>query len=73
MENYDLKAYKKSKVYCEHLAQIIKVLNLTEKGLSHFQIYLPVQKILEVIKNEKRVLEIHYEKNKKIKETKGKV
>lgn len=73
MQSYDLKAYKQSKVYCEHIEAILRSLHLAEKCLTHFKVYTSVQKILSVIEDEKRILQIHYEKYKKIKETKGKV
>lgn len=60
------KEYKQAKVHLEHLEAILKVLNLTQKGLSHFSVYIPVYKILDCIKEQKTVLESHVTKQKLI-------
>ena len=73
MVKHDLKKYKLSKVLTEHLEAILLVVNLSIKGLSHFRIYVPVNKILVVLEEQKKVLELHYGHQKKIKETKGKL
>lgn len=72
-ENHSLKSYKESLIVSEHLGAIIKVLNLTLKGLERFKVYIPVKKILLVIQDQKSVLESHYEKFQKIKSEKGRI
>lgn len=68
---YCITSYKTSKLFTLHLEAILKVLTLTETALAPFNIYLPVMRILNTITTEKRLLKIHYEKQKKICEEKG--
>ena len=67
----DFKNYKKAKVYVEHLSASLKVIDLSIKGLSLFSIYTPCRKILDVMKEEKKVLEAYLEHNKKVVANKG--
>lgn len=76
MEIINLNQYKQERlvqkqaaVLYNHLSAILLVLNLTERGLSMFCDYVPVYKILLIIKSQKQLLELHYEKYKKIQET----
>lgn len=68
---HDLKKYKESLAILPHLEAIIRVLNLTESALKHYNSYIPVIKILNSIRDQKALLEIHRIDYKKIKETKG--
>jgi len=72
MGKHSLKDYKEAIILTEHLDAILKVLNLTERGLEHFKLYIPVAKVLHTIKDQKSILEVHYEKAKRVKESKGK-
>ena len=69
----DLKKYKESIVVIEHISAILHVLNLTIRALSIFSIYAPVQRILYTLENEKYILESHYYKYKRIKDSKGRI
>lgn len=67
----DLKAYKDSLTYLPHLEAILKVINLSMKTLIPFKHFVGVYRILVVMEEEKQLLEMHRDKFKKIKESKG--
>lgn len=73
MEKHDLREYRLSKLHCDNLKLIIKILDLTKRGLTPFRIYSAALKVYNVVDEQKQILESHYEKYKKIKETKGKI
>lgn len=60
------KENKKIKMYIEHINAILQVLNLTVKGLEHFEVYIPVHRILKTCREEKRILESHLNKYKEL-------
>jgi hypothetical protein len=69
----DLKKYKESIVVIDHLNVILKIINLSIKGLQMFSMYTPVARILYTLENERAILECHYYKYNRIKESKGKI
>jgi len=68
---HDLKRYKEALAIYPHLEKILKILSFTEKSLSYFGTYIPVAKILMVIKSERYVLESYKKTYEDIKNTKG--
>lgn len=72
MSLHNLKNYKEAKAILPHIDAIIKVLNLTEKGLSHFNSFIPVARILKVIREEKSILESYKQEFEIVRKSKGK-
>lgn len=70
---HNLNQLKKARLYAEHVEAIIKVIDLSLKGLKHFEPYTSVARIMQVLNEERKVLQDHLDKCKKIKETKGKI
>lgn len=68
----DFKSYKKAKVYTEHITAILQVLNLSIAGLRLFSIYISVQRILDIMKEEKKILEAQLKIQKEVIINKGK-
>lgn len=68
---HNLKKYKESLVYITHLEAILLIIGLSIKGLLHYKAYVPVAKILLVMEDQKRVLESHLQKHRKIRDSKG--
>lgn len=56
------KELKKVKIYVEHLEAILKVMNLSIQGLTHFEVYIPVYQSLSTLREQKRILESHLNK-----------
>lgn len=73
MAVHNLKDYKRAKVNLLHLEAILKVYELSTKGLSNFEIYVSVQRVLPVLKEETYLIKSQIRKLKKIIEEKGKV
>lgn len=71
MSIHNFKKYKESKVVLPHLDAILKVLSLTEQSLTYFQVYIPVARLLVVLKHEKAILEDYKKEYETINETKG--
>jgi len=69
---HNFKNYKKAKVYVQHLEAILKVVDLSVKGLSLFEVYIPVHRILVVMKDERRFLESHLKEQQEIIRRRGK-
>lgn len=61
----DVKDKKKLKIINEDLVMMIKLCDLSLKAFTHYKRYLPVQEILNVLKSNKTLLEIHLNKTKK--------
>ena len=57
MSVHNLKKYKDAKAILPHIDNILKVLNLSEKALTHYSHFVSVARILKVIKYEKLELE----------------
>lgn len=70
---YDIKQLKASKIYITHLESILKVVDLSIKGLQHFELYDSVRRILNVMRDEQKILQLHLEKQKHILKNKGKL
>lgn len=68
-----LHEYRKAKVLAKDLEQIIKVINLTISALHFYSKYSPVNVIISTLQTNKTLLEIHYNKYKRIVETKGEI
>jgi len=62
----EFKETKKIKVYVEHLKAITKVVDLSIAGLKHFEVYIPVHRILRTLKDEKKILDSHLANYEKI-------
>ena len=73
MSVHKLGDYKISKTVVRDLEAILTVINLTIRGLQLFKHYIPVAKVLNVLENEKGILNAHLQKYTKINQEKGKV
>lgn len=69
-EIVNINEYKKAKILVGDLEKIIKVIDLTIKGLSYYKKYEPVSQIISNLQTNKSILEISYIKYKKILEKK---
>lgn len=61
-----IKEYKLAKIVVDDLDKVIKIVDLTIQGLSYFKKYNPVAQIISSLQTNKTVLEINYQKYKKI-------
>lgn len=64
------KAKKKAKLIAKELEQVVKIINLTIDGLSHFTKYMTVMETISVLQNNKTLIEIHLAKFKRLNENK---
>jgi len=69
----DLSEYRKAKIIIKDLDVILKIINLSISALHHYSKYAPVNLIISTLQTNKTLLEIHYNKYKRIVETKGKM
>jgi hypothetical protein len=69
----NLLEYRKAKILAQDLESILRVINLSISALHHYSKYAPVNLIISTLQTNKTLLEIHYNKYKRIVETKGKV
>lgn len=69
----NLLEYKKAKILAKDLEVILKIINLSISALHHYSKYAPVNVIISTLQTNKTLLEIHYNKYKRIIDTKGKV
>lgn len=67
------KNYKEAKHILPHLEGILKIVDLSMRSLKLFDCYLPVIRILKVLKEEQSLLQIHQKKYEDIIKTKGKL
>jgi hypothetical protein len=66
MSIYSIDDHKSKKIYqrlIEDIDKILHVISLTQKSLSHFKQYIPVQKIISILETNKTLLEIHRNNN----------
>lgn len=73
MSTHSLRELREAKTIGPHLEAILKVIMLSEKSLSHFKSYLPVVKILNVLAEQKTLLELHKKKYDAILKSKGQI
>lgn len=73
MAVHKLGDYKISKTVVTELEAILKVINLSIAGLGYFKNYTSVTKILNVLENERGILNAHLQKYAKVQKDKGKV
>lgn len=71
MSIHNFKKYKESKIVLPHLEGILQVLNLTERSLTLFSYYLPVAKILIVLREQKSIIESYKQEYEIVKKNKG--
>lgn len=57
MSIHNLKNYKESLILLPDVEDILKVLTLTEKALTHYKHYIPAAKVLFTVKDQKAILE----------------
>lgn len=69
----DFNKYKKAKIIVEDLEKILKIIDLSMKGLKPFRKYTSLSETLLCLEDSKSILEIHLEHHRKILENKGKV
>lgn len=67
----NLHKYKRAKVIVKDLNDIIKAMSLSIQALTFFKKYAPVMDAIHNLKDNKVLLEIHLDKQKRIVETKG--
>lgn len=61
---------KNAKVACDNITDILKIFDLTTRGLKNFKGYTSVQRVLDSIQYEKNLLESHLNEFKKLKDNK---
>jgi uncharacterized protein YbcV (DUF1398 family) len=71
MSVHNLTSYKQSIVLLPEIQDIIKVLTLTEKALSHYNYYVPASKVLATIQDQKTILQIYEKELIEVKKSKG--
>ena len=65
MSVHNLGEHKKKKMYgklIEDINKILHIISLTQKSLSYFKQYIPVQKLISIMETQKTLLEIHRDK-----------
>jgi hypothetical protein len=62
----NLRSYKMAKEFSKDAKDIMKVLELTQKALAHFNHYKPVKAILVEVTNQKGILAAHLATAEKI-------
>jgi hypothetical protein len=67
----NFKDIKKIKLYVTHLKAILKVVDLSIRGLITFEVYTPVHAILVTMREQKRILESHLNQYTKILKERG--
>lgn len=73
MSTHNLRKYKESKAVLPHLELILRIFNLTETSLKYFSAYIPVAKVLIVLREQKLVIEAYKAAHKSVKDNKGKI
>lgn len=58
----DINEYRKAKRFTDDLEQILKIVNLSIAGLSHYSKYTAVNVIISTLQTNRTLLEIHYNK-----------
>lgn len=61
-----LKDYKIAKKFKEDSKEIMKVIDLSLKALSHFKYYTPVKKIINELTDQKSILQAHLNTAEKV-------
>lgn len=69
----NFKNTKQLKLQVTHLKAILKVVDLSIKGLTTFEVYVPVHTILITLREQKRILEAHLKQITNILDDKGKI
>lgn len=69
---YDLKKLKDAKALLPHIEKILLIFDLTEKSLSYYRAYIPAAKVIRIVSEQKKELQLHRDFYKKVKESKGK-
>lgn len=69
---HSLKNFKDAKTLLPHIEKILYIFDLTEKSLGYYKSYIPAAKVLRVIIEQKKELQLHRDFYKKVKESKGK-
>lgn len=72
MTIYDFRKYKESKILLPHIDAILKVFELTEKALARFTGYIPVQRVINVMREQHKILMDYKVEYEAIKKRKGK-
>lgn len=72
-KTHSLREYKQAKILVKDLKQIIKIIDLAINALYHYSKYSPVSIIISSLQTNKTILEIHYNKQKRILESKGEI
>lgn len=65
MSVHNLGDHKKKKMYeklMDDINKILHIISLTQKSLSFFKQYIPVQKLISIMETQKTLLEIHRDK-----------
>jgi hypothetical protein len=73
MSTHSLKEYKFSKVICNDLKIILSKIDEAIKNLSPYKLYIPVQRTLLILQEEKKILEAHHMKYLEIRREKGRI
>jgi hypothetical protein len=70
---FSLRAYREAKTILPHLDAIITIFELSLKGLVIFKSYVPVYRVMVVIDEQKKLLESHRARLRKVLESKGRL
>lgn len=73
MSNHDFNKYKKAKIIVSELETLLKIIDLSIKGITPFKKYNSISETLMCLNDNKTILDIHLNHYKKVIETKGSV
>ncbi len=71
MSVHDFKSYKESRSILPDLERMILILTLVERGLVHFNHYLPIARVLNTVKEQRGILEGYKNTMMNVKKNKG--
>lgn len=71
MAVHSIKKYKEALTLLPDIETILKILNLVEGSLTHYNHYMPAYKVLITTRDQKRVLEMYYRELVAVKNSKG--
>jgi hypothetical protein len=72
-KTHSLREYKQAKLLVKDLKQIIRIIDLAINALHHYSKYAPVSVIISSLQTNKTILEIHFNKQKRILDSKGEI
>lgn len=70
---YDFQDYKQSKEFVKELEHVTEVFELAHQALLAYAKYAPVRKVIETLQDNKIIIDIHLNNQRKIVESKGEI